>query len=458
MRSLVYIGLVGLFVVAAVGPGSRIGHASEDRPRTLKIVKKLEVGRAFSGIPVGFHLLTHPPYQYAAYYNGNRRLVVASRRLGGRRWRKVALQERVPWDSHNYVTMAVDRTGRLHLAANMHVDPLNYYRTEEPHDIRTFKQINRMVGSEEEQCTYPKFMRGPKGRLIFMYRSGSSGNGKRLINLYDAEARRWRRLLDQPLLDGQGRMNAYPHPPLRGPEGRFHVAWVWRNTPDADTNHDISHMQSADLKNWTTASGEPLSLPVTPENKKVVVDPVQPDQGLINSSFDLGFDHQGRVVVTYHKYDDKGRSQIYNARWEENQWTIYQTSDFDFRWEFGGGGSLPGPSVDAHAVRALKDNRLVQHYGTLKGGGTWVLDPGTLKPTGQTRVGFRVPGVARRKHSDFPEMRVRFTGDSGEAAEPGVQYKLRYESLGSNRDQKRTGKLPGASRLILYKFQEPEKP
>jgi hypothetical protein len=328
--------------------------------RTYKVDRVIDIGRTVSSFPVGFDLLTHDQHQFVAYYNGERKLVVAARKLGENQWRQTKLPETVPWDSHNYVTIAIDGNDQIHLAANMHLDPLNYYRTSQPLDIQTFEQLNRMTGEDEHQCTYPMFLRDNQGRLLFMYRDGASGDGRRLINLYDAETQQWRRWVDRSLLDGQGEMNAYPNGPEKGPDGMFHLAWVWRNTPDADTNHDLCYMRSRDLKHWFTASGEPLELPVTPSNKKVIVDPVPPKQGLLNSAFDLGFDGQNRPILSYHKYDESGDSQIYNARWENDRWQIYQTSDFAFRWEFGGYGALPGPTTKARGVRALPDGRLVQ--------------------------------------------------------------------------------------------------
>ncbi len=39
--------------------------------------------------------------------------------------------------------------------------------------------------------------------------------------------------------------------------------WVWRDTPDCATNHDLSYMKSPDLKNWYNAFGEKVELPAT---------------------------------------------------------------------------------------------------------------------------------------------------------------------------------------------------
>ena len=453
IAALAFAGLLAAESQQAAGSQ----HGNERR--TYQVAKVISVGRAFSGLPVGFHLHTHGHRQFVAYYNADRQMVVASRKLGEDHWNEVTLPETFPWDSHNDITMAIDDKGIIHLSGNLHVDPLNYYRTEKPLDIESFKQVNRMVGKDENRATYPRFWRDAEGRLLFMYRDGASGNGRRLINIYDSDEQQWHRLLDQPLLDGQGKMNAYPSGPHRGPDGVFHLAWMWRNTPDAVTNHDLSYMRSRDLKHWETGAGQAIELPVTPTNQAVVVDPVPSRAGLLNSSLDLGFDHEGRPVLAYHKYDADGNSQIYNARLEDNQWQIYQTSDYDFRWEFGGPGALPGPTMRAKGVRMLDDGRLVQSYRTPQGGGTWLLDPETLKPKGEVTIGHDVPRNLQRPRSDFPGMRVRWHGDAGEAPNPRVVYRLRHETLGRppgpDRERRHRVKLPEAAPLKLYKFVKP---
>jgi hypothetical protein len=434
---------------------------------TLRVASVSSVDSVWAGLPVDFALLTHEDRQFVAYYDHERRLTVAARTLGRDDWTRVRLVERVPWDSHNYLTMAVDANDQLHLSGNMHVDPLTYFRTEEPLDIRTLERVGEMVGRDEEKCTYPSFLKGPDGRLVFGYRDGGSGDGRRIYNVYDAEAERWTRLLDTSLLDGSPQdMNAYPIGPTRGPDGDFHVVWMWRNTPDAATNHDLSYMRSADLRHWETAGGTSLSLPVTPSDSATVVDPAGPGEGLINMGFALGFDHRERPVIGYHRYDDAGDSQIYNARWEGRAWQIYQTSDWSARWDFGGRGSLPS-RVGAGAVRPVDaegrgEGRLAQPYWHWKQGeGAWLLDPKTLQPVGQTVLDPPRPARVERVRSEAPGMRVQWARDARQeetggratgAGHTAVRYQLRWETLGRNRDRPRTDAVPPPSTLEVYAF------
>jgi len=444
MRWKVCLYLALLFILTSGACGKGAAPTVEDA---------LPVSKVWSGHPVGFCLLTDGDIQYVAYYDEQRRLIVAQRDLSSRQWKYASLDSALGWDSHNRVTMAVDAKGFIHLAGNMHCNPLVYFRSAGPGDAGSLRRIASMVGRREQRCTYPKFLRGPQGELIFTYRDGGSGRGARLYNVYDVPSETWRRLLDQPLLDGKGLMNAYPVGPARGPDGYFHMCWVWRDTFDCSTNHDLCYARSKDMVHWETAAGEPVDLPMTVETKAVVVDPVPVKGGAINGNTRVGFDSQRRPVVSYHKFDGEGNTQIYNARFEGGHWRIYQTSDWDYRWFFEGGGSIHF-EIGVSPVRPLGDGALSQHYRHGKyGAGTWRLDEATFKPVGTIAQAPAWPAGLSKLQSDVPGMQVRWQGDSGTSGEPGVRYALRWETLGPNRDRPRDS-APAPSMLTLYKLKQ----
>lgn len=413
------------------------------------IEQTLPVAPVWSGHPVGFCLLTAVPHQYVAFYDARRRMTIASRQLPDQEWTFKTLDETIGWDSHNYITMTVDGQGHLHVSGNMHCVPLVYFRTERPHDIGSLKRIKVMVGREEKRCTYPRFLRGAADELIFTYRDGGSGNGNQIYNVYDPAKRTWRRLLDRPLCSGQGKMNAYLRGPVQDAAGMFHLCWVWRDTPDCATNHDLSYARSRDLVHWTTSAGKPLTLPITLATGEVV-DPVPPGGGMINGNTVIGFDRSQRPIVSYHKYDAAGRTQIYNARLEKGRWVIYQASDWTYRWAFQGNGSI-GFEIGVGAVKVDAQGRLVQSYSHVRhGSGLWVLDEKTLKSVGKLPRPVKYPSSLRKVTSTRKGMSVRFAGDSGKSSTPGKRYCLRWETLGRNRDRPHPGEPPVPSRLVLF--------
>ena len=418
-----------------------------------KPVEVIDLEPVWSAHPVGFCLVTQPPFQFAAYYDAERRMTVAQRRLGEKTWSFHRLSSQLGWDSHNDVTMVIDNEGHLHVAGNMHNVPLVYFRSEKPLDAGSLRPVKSMTGDRERHVTYPVFLRDGKQRLIFRYRDGGSGQGDDLFNVYDPATKQWSRLIDGPLLSGEDERSAYATAPKAAPDGTFHMVWVWRDTPDCATNHTISYARSSDLVTWTDAAGKPLALPITLATGDVV-DPVPSGGGLININRQVGFDNRGRAVVTYHKYDERGDLNAYAARFEGGRWKIVKVSDWrDHRVEFGGGGSIVFP-VRIGAVEAIGGGRLKLGYKKEGGGGTWVLDEATLLPVSGAKPPPAVAPLPRevtKLRSTFPGMGVRKAGDSGTPPE-GMRYQLVWETLEANRDKPRTPPLPEPSMLRLVEW------
>ncbi|MFM7185723.1 MAG: BNR repeat-containing protein [Planctomycetota bacterium] len=420
-------------------------------------IEPLGVAPVWSAHPVGFALLTSGDHQVVGFYDADRRLTVAVRSLDERSWTLVPLPKQTGWDSHNYVALAVDRDGFVHLCADMHVAPLVYFRSRhplgEPFEPDSFEPLHRMTGDREDRVTYPTFLHDAAGDLVFMYRDGSSGNGEQILDRYDGATRTWRRLLDAPLTSGtidDESMNAYLHGPVKGPDGVFHLAWVWRDTPDCETCHDVCYARSPDLVRWERSDGTPLDLPITPRTCEVV-DPVPVGGGLLNGLLAIGFDTAGRPVLSYHKYDDQGRSQVYAARRENGGWRIRQTSAEPGRLEFSGRGSLPlrawiGP------VRTAGDGTLEQNYLLPSGAGPWRIDAETLAAVGSTPDRHPIPTALDRVESAWPGMQVNWQFDAGSTGDPARRFLLRWETLGGNRDQPRPEPLPPPTMLRVIEI------
>ena len=439
------IGL-GLFFYAATSAVADTNDAMPVIQRAVT-VDSLDIAPVWAGHPVGFALLTHAPFQFAAFYDDQRRLTVAQRRLDEHQWTFTRLPDTTGWDSHNYLALTADDDGYLHLSGDMHAVPLKYFRTTKPWDVSTFKRIEKMTGVNEQLVTYPAFLRGAKNELLFTYRDGRSGNGNQMFDAYDLKTKTWNRLLGKPLTDGEGRRNAYFDGPVKGPDGWFHLAWVWRESPDASSNHHLSYARSHDLIHWETGGGKPLKLPITLETSDIV-DPVPQKGGIINNNTKIGFDNLGRVTISYHKYDAAGNTQPWTARLENGKWQHYQIADWPYRWDFGGNGSLVFFIV-LGAVHQENDGRLTQTFSHVKfGSGTWLIDPETLQATGKVQCQKTPPELDGVKGA-FPGLQVRWANDSGEGSVPGLSYKLRWETLDDNRDQPRQGSLPPPSMLQI---------
>lgn len=463
MKQFQNLLLLALVVLGCTPAKRNAARIIDETAQVSSITQTIKIDSVWSGHPVGFCLYTHEDRQYIAYYNANRNTVVGQRQLDEEEFELHILPPTtretaagtstvLGWDSHNFLTIGIDKAGFIHLSGNVHVHPLTYFRSRQPHDISTLEQIFTMVGTEEKRTTYPHFMMTKEQELLYHYRDGGSGNGNEVYNIYSVEEKKWSRMLDVPLTDGQGLMNAYQTQPKVMKDGWYHVYWVWRDTPDCSTNHDLSYMKSPDLKTWYNAFGEPLELPATIDKRSLIVDPIPPKGGIINLAAKLVLDDNNRPVFVYHKYDSVGNLQFYTAQIRNDQWEYQQITDWDYRWEFSGRGSI-NSEVRLKAFRRRTDGNYEVDYWHLKyGSGTLLLDK-KLRNIG--KVLKPAPfGEDLAIEGAFPGLQVRTTTDLGQTKEENVRYLLKWETINRNRDRPREKPWPAPSQLYLYQLKK----
>ena len=435
---------------------------------SAELVGQWEVDRSWSVHPSAHPVLvTAGESQYLAYYNAERRLTLAWRRLGDADWehRHFPVVTRWAARAHAQISLAVDRDGHIHLACyrrDLSESPASpphaiYYRSERPHDVASMERS--VLGSPDAPNPhYPYFFSDADGGMFFRFREGGSGRGNQHIFRYDIEARTWHAT---PMLhDGKGRMSPYGGPQL-GPDGRWHCLWMWRDTPDAATNHTLSYMVSPDLENWHAACGAELALPVSAQQPKVIVEPAKPGEGLLNPHQWLGFDSEQRPVASYHLYAPCGNSAIQVARFEDGAWKREVAHLWDFRWQFGGRGVIH-IALRAGPVRPIGDQRLAldvwsEHAGNQR----VILDEATLRPVSigprgledEATVAWRRP--FKSAEIDFPErpMHVHWLPGLGQAGEAGVRYEVRWETGPTNLGDLPVPKpWPDAAPLRVFKL------
>ena len=373
-----YYSCVGFVVVASLVVACSSQLAAEPPPHAQSSVKHSQlVDDAWAGVGIIYDAISVGPIVYIAYYDAERRFSVARVDTTTHTVTKKTLDSVFAgWDGHNSVVLAYDRFGYLHVTGNMHTIPLIYARTLRPNDFNSLTQTNKMVGHDELSVTYPNFFFLANGDLLFSYRSGQSGKGVELINRFDGE--HWSRLLSQPLFAPATKVdhvNAYHTNYTLGPDSYYHVAWVWRKMSMADTNFNVSYVRSKDLIHWEDSRHRVLELPITPVNAEVV-DAIPIRGGLFNNVH-LGFDAEGKPVISYLKYDNEGNSQLYHARPDKEGWQITQATDWKYRWAFSGGGTLV-QEISFSGVRNEGKHLLENVTHKLYGRVQFELDPVTL--------------------------------------------------------------------------------
>lgn len=422
-----------------------------------RLAKEQEVAKVWAGCPVGFAFQVHKGACYLGYYQADRSMTIARREKNSSEWEYKVLPTKIGWDSHNYIVMTFDADDILHVAGNMHAVPLIYFRADKPNDISSLKRIPVMTGILEKRMTYPKFLTDGNNRLLFCYRDGGSGNGNTYWNRYDEKTKTWTRLMDKPIFDGQKLMNAYPSGPVKGSDGFYHLIWVWRDTPDCATNHDLTYARSKDLIHWEDSAGKPIPLPMTlAEGERIA--PIPAGGGLLNSSIHLAFDKQGRVLISYSQYSPDGIWEVWNARREENGWRKVRASDWQVKWHFSGGGCIRSDARFS-AVKIDAAGNLLQtwHDFTTKKSGTWYLDSRTLerrdrpefeiKPTAPLFSAKDGKEIRKRRHED-----PRMLGQQASVEMGDSLWFFHWETLPINRDRPQEGGAPAPSSLMFLEF------
>ena len=271
-------------------------------------------------------LVTYKNSQFIGFYNSSGYLTLGKRSLGDSTW----TVQQTPYkgnvkDAHNIISIMADGEGYLHVAWDHHNNALRYAKSVKPESLELSEKMP-MVGKNENRLSYPEFYKLANGNLLFFYRDGGSGGGNLIVNSYDLKTKKWTRLQDN-LLDGEGERNAYWQACVDD-KGYIHLSWVWRETPDVASNHDMAYACSKDGGvTWENSEGEKYKLPITASSAEYAMHIPQKHE-LINQTA-MACDERGNpFIATY--WRDAGTDipqyhLIYHLR---HQW---QVKSLDFR-------------------------------------------------------------------------------------------------------------------------------
>jgi hypothetical protein len=216
-------------------------------------------------------------FQYVVYYDANRHLCLARRKLPAGDWASIRFLDYdfKSNDAHNIASLGIcPKDGTIHLSWDHHGNNL-HYRSSKPGvatdpekviwDASLFTPVtSQLDGKEVKSVTYPRFLQTPEGTLQFIYRVGGSGGGDRVLTDYDPVAGAWRNT--HRIDSGAGNYTdefgpsssrcSYPNGYTYGPDGKLHVTWVWRERTQG-ANHDLMYAYSEDRgQTWRNNSGE----------------------------------------------------------------------------------------------------------------------------------------------------------------------------------------------------------
>ncbi|RYZ15624.1 MAG: neuraminidase, partial [Sphingobacteriales bacterium] len=268
-------------------------------------IKVFPVGEGWAGNSINTvifrknALCTFKNIQYIAYYNNKGFVVLGKRKYTADRWllQTTSFKGNI-YDAHNAISIAVDGEGYLHLAWDHHNNALHYTKSKAPGSLDMEAQTS-MTGKLEKKVTYPEFHRLPGGDLVFLYRDGQSGQGNLVMNRYSVKEKSWKQL-HQNLLDGQGRRNAYWQACV-DKKGAIHISWVWRESPDVASNHDLCYAVSPDGGlTWKNSMGKSYALPINAATAEYICRIPQGSE-LINQTSMYANDEGTPFIASYWK-------------------------------------------------------------------------------------------------------------------------------------------------------------
>lgn len=286
-------------------------------------------------------LVTYKCTQYIAFYDNERYVIIGKRKSGAGKWeiRKSQYQGNTA-DAHNMISLMVDGDGYLHLAWDHHNNPLRYCRSVQPGSLELTEKMP-MTGEVENKVSYTEFYKLPDGDLIFLYRDGGSGQGNLVINRYSIHTKQWTQLHSN-LINGEGQRSAYWQACV-DTKGTIHLSWVWRETPDVASNHDMCYARSTDGgKTWEKSTGEKYQIPVSASTAEYVFRIPQKSE-LINQT-SMVADAAGHPYIATYWRDSGSLVPQYRILYKDgSQWISKNLGFRKTAFSLSGGGTKAIP-------------------------------------------------------------------------------------------------------------------
>lgn len=300
-------------------------------------------------------LVSHGGLQFISFYDAEGNVVIGKRKNGAGKWQlaKTGFKGNIK-DAHNSISIMIDGKGYVHLAWDHHNNKLNYSRSRKPLSLEMGDK-EEMTGRNENSVSYPEFYKMPGGDLLFLYRDGGSGRGNLVINRYSIKSNTWTRIADN-LIDGEGKRNAYWQCFL-DKKSVFHISWVWRETPDVASNHDLCYARSKDGgRSWERSDGQLYQLPINASTAEYICRIPQKSE-LINQT-SMSADNAGNpIIASYWKEANDTVPQYHIVYNLEGQWKMANTGFRSTAFTLSGTGTKRIPVSRPQVISWQKKGR-----------------------------------------------------------------------------------------------------
>lgn len=277
-------------------------------------------------------------------------------------------------DAHNHPSIGIDRSGRLHVAGNMHGNNWNYWRANQPGSIQQFSFLGGPRDSSLVpgfNISYPSFTRDNNGTLYLCFRAQArSGFGPRQMGACMAVYKEgdrgavgeWQMLGADPIPTDavalpvmvnspHGRIPLEGAPPVyqtyrtRGPyfdrTNRLHYAMPIIGVDglglDAYATTIAYCTQAGPTEPFTLASGLSAPLPLSESTEQPVID-IRPNDDLA-TRISVVATVDGRPIVGYNRLGPQRFKRWEGTHWSE-ELTLPDSGRGDSRIAMSHGGHL----------------------------------------------------------------------------------------------------------------------
>ncbi|RZK33321.1 MAG: neuraminidase, partial [Pedobacter sp.] len=151
----------------------------------------------------------------------------------------------------------------------------------------------------------------------------------------------WTRIQDN-LIDGQGKRNAYVQTAIDA-KGAIHLSWVWRESPDVASNHDLCYAKSTDGGlTWQKSDGTKYSLPINASNAEYALKIPQKSE-LINQTSMFADENGNPFIATYWRDADDKVPQYHIVYKTDKNWGVNKLNFRKTPFSLSGGGTKKIP-------------------------------------------------------------------------------------------------------------------
>lgn len=281
-------------------------------------------------------------YVFAAVVGADSRPILYKTNLETGKIESKVLDGTVDRNRHKYYACIVDKNGVIHIAGNAHAGGVSYSNG----DANEISTITQKTGVIIGAVSYPEFILLDDGRLIFMYRTGTSS-----ASYYKPQEYNYNTKVFEPLtefINGAGK-GAYCSLWTKWEEW-YYTTYTWRENITGDPNlrnGQVGLIKTKDFITYYSYKDTKLTHPITPNNKECVIDDVPFGVGLHNQWGIIPFVWNNKLMVWYTKQDENGYFNVFFAHPNENnEYIIKKITNFTVTEDFVGGNGM-GTFFDA---------------------------------------------------------------------------------------------------------------